>query len=158
MNIKPDERKSRNAERLALGLGWCSIALGFAEIAAPRRVARLIGAAEDGATDAVLRTMGAREIAGGLAILSHPGEARWLWTRVGGDLVGLSSLGAAFKAEHSDAGRLSATAATVLGVAALDVMAARQLSRAGVQRDSDGVRIEQAVTINRSITTGSSRR
>ena len=34
-------------ERLATGLGWFSLALGTAELAAPRTLARLIGIPDD---------------------------------------------------------------------------------------------------------------
>ena len=73
----------RGTEPLAVALGWFSIALGVAELAAPSRMARLIGARDTDTTRNTLRAFGAREIATGVAILAQPGQARWLWSRVG---------------------------------------------------------------------------
>jgi uncharacterized membrane protein len=148
-----DER----AERLAVGLGWFSVALGVAEVAAPRAVARLIGARPTDTTESTLRTFGFREIANGVAILREPERARWLWSRVGGDAVDLSFLGASLTSEDAaDRGRAIAAAAAVLGVTVLDVIAARRLS--GDQDEgrrstmsTRSVRVEQVTTINRPI-------
>ncbi|PYR57380.1 MAG: cyclase/dehydrase, partial [Acidobacteria bacterium] len=84
--------EDRNGEQLAIGLGWFSIALGLAEVAAPGRVARLIGLPEDATTRSTLRGLGAREIANGIAILSEPDNSKWVWARVGGDVMDLSLL------------------------------------------------------------------
>lgn len=143
-----------DSSRLARGLGWFSIGLGLAEVAAPRAVARLIGIREDDNTNSVLRAMGSREIANGVAILAQPNRARWLWSRVGGDMVDLSALGAAFKAEESDTRRLTAATMAVLGVTALDVLCAGKMTAGGVwDRPSRqySVRIEEVTTINRPI-------
>ena len=98
----------RSAEQLALGLGWFSIALGVAELAAPRTVARLIGVREDETTLALLRTFGARELSNGFAILAQPQEAKWLWGRVGGDALDLACLGAALGDDDTQRGRTGA--------------------------------------------------
>jgi uncharacterized membrane protein len=149
--------QERNGERLAIGLGWFSIALGLAEVAAPRSVARLIGVASDENTEPVLRAMGAREIANGVAILAQPDRARWLWSRVGGDTMDLSLLGAALGDERTQLGRLGGAIGAVLGVAALDLKAAQGLSRAsssesGTVRGQDrGVKVEKVITINKPI-------
>jgi uncharacterized membrane protein len=143
-----------DGSRLARGLGWFSIGLGLAEVAAPRAVARLIGIREDDNTNSVMRAMGSREIANGVAILAQPDRARWLWSRVGGDVVDLSALGAAFNAEDADHRRLTAATMAVLGVTALDVLCAGKMSvRGGPERASrpHGVRVEEVTTINRPI-------
>ncbi len=144
------------AERLALGLGWFSIALGVAEVVAPRSMARLIGARPNDGTDSTLRVFGAREIAAGVAILRQPDRARWLWSRVGGDAIDLSCLGSWIADEEADRGRLIAAAAAVAGVTALDILAARRVSSGAGRGGSGGVeprgvRVEQAATINRPI-------
>ena len=84
----------RAADRLALGLGCFSLALGVAEVAAPRAVARWSGVRDDDSTVALLRYLGAREIGHGLSILAQPDRARWLWSRVAGDALDLSVVGA----------------------------------------------------------------
>jgi uncharacterized membrane protein len=151
------DTQERNTETLAQGLAWFSIALGLAEVSAPRSVARLIGVPPDDSTESVLRAMGAREIANGIAILAQPDRAGWLWSRVGGDTLDLSLLGTALDNDQVDRGRLVGAIAAVLGVTALDVKCAQDLSRAGsapasmARRAQAGVRIEKAITVNRPI-------
>jgi uncharacterized membrane protein len=151
------DNQERNAQTLAQGLGLFSIALGIAEVSAPRSVARLIGIPADESTESVLRAMGAREIANGIAILAQPDRPAWLWSRVGGDTLDLSLLGTALNSEHTDRGRLAGAIAAVLGVTALDVKAAQDLSRADsamgpmARRAQSGVRIEKVITINKPI-------
>jgi uncharacterized membrane protein len=151
------DTQERNAETLAQGLAWFSIALGLAEVSAPRSVARLIGVPPDESTESVLRAMGAREIANGIAILSQPDRAGWLWSRVGGDTLDLSLLGTALGNDQADRGRLAGAIAAVLGVTALDVKCAQDLSRASqasapmARRAQAGVRIEKVITINKPI-------
>jgi uncharacterized membrane protein len=151
--MKREHYENGGARQLALGLGWFSIALGTAELLTPNGVARLIGVNPTDGTRATLRTYGAREIANGLAILAQPEEARWLWARVGGDALDLSTLGAAMGSEHTDQGRAVGAAVAVAGVAALDVMCAQALSRNGAASPSaeEGYRVVQATTINRGI-------
>ena len=50
----PVRGRATDAQRLAGGLGWFSIGLGVAGLAAPRLLARLIGAPDRGKTPAVL--------------------------------------------------------------------------------------------------------
>ena len=119
----------RSAEQLALGLGWFSIALGVAELAAPRTVARLIGVREDETTLGLLRTFGARGLSNGFAILAQPQEAKWLWGRVGGDALDLACLGAALVDDDTQRGRAALATAAVLGVTGLDAWCAQELSR-----------------------------
>src|SRR5829696_7229885 len=79
-------------ERLARALGWFSLGLGFAQIAAPGKVAQLVGVDDNDETITVMRVLGAREIASGLGILTQPKPAPWLWARVGGDAMDLALL------------------------------------------------------------------
>ena len=156
MNTGYQEYGSGRGEALALGLGWFSIALGAAEVLAPRRVARLIGIAEDETNSSVLRAMGLREIGNGMAILAQPDSAKWLWTRVGGDAVDLSLLGSAYNQDYADRTRLSAATTAVLGVTALDILCAQQLTSAARQRPygpaaDQGVRVQRVETINRPL-------
>src|SRR5688500_10173494 len=52
--------------RLARGLGWFSLALGAAELAMPRQLARGLGVPAGAKTSAIMRVLGAREILSGL--------------------------------------------------------------------------------------------
>src|SRR3954452_16294664 len=104
-----------STERLARALGWFSIALGTGELTAPSRMARLIGAPDTDATCNPLRAFGAREIASGLAILAQPDQARWLWSRAGGDALALAWLGRPMTDDGADTHRLGAAASAVAG-------------------------------------------
>lgn len=150
--MKREHYENGETRQLALGLGWFSIALGTAELLAPSSVARLIGISPTGGTVSTLRSYGAREIASGLAILAQPDEPRWLWARVGGDALDLSTLGAAMGAKDTSRGRTLGAALAVVGVTALDVMCAQALSRDdGSPRAREGYQVVQATTINRGI-------
>jgi uncharacterized membrane protein len=147
--------RERQAESLAMGLGWFSVALGLAELAAPRELSRLIGIRDDDTTISTLRACGARELANGLAILAEPDRAAWLWSRVGGDAIDLALIGAAYRRDDTD------TTVAVAGVAALDALCATWLAGAGDRdlrrlalsggRDERSVRIEHVTTINKPI-------
>ena len=126
MQRQQNDKSQDIDQRLAIGLGWFSIGLGVAEIVAPGGLARLIGLPDRSDTRNVLRTYGAREIAAGVGILSQPQAATWMWTRVAGDLLDLGTLA---KADKTDSGRTAAATAAVLGVTALDIYCAQQLTR-----------------------------
>ena len=142
----------RRGQELANGLAWFSVGLGLAELVAPESVARLIGVRTDSQTISVLRAYGAREIANGVAILSEPDRTAWMWGRVGGDAVDLLTLA---QADKTNPERTFGAALAVLGVTALDLFCARQLSdRAGRVRqrgDISEVQVTEAITIKRPI-------
>lgn len=138
----------RSVETWAVGLGWFSIALGAAELIAPRQVARLIGVSPRPQTANLLRAYGARELATGIAILSYPNEARWLWSRVGGDAVDLVTLGGMVADPSTDGRRVSLATAAVMGVTVLDIMCARRLSSGDDQEFTVEVGDEQATTVH----------
>jgi uncharacterized membrane protein len=146
-----DRGRNENQQRLANGLGWLSIGLGVAEIAAPGQLARLIGVPDTGRKRTLLRAYGLREVAAGIGILSQPRPAGWLWGRVAGDMLDLATLGSALASESSDRGKLAAATAAVAGVTALDIYCGAQLSRRaeGMAFDKH-VRVRKAIIINRS--------
>jgi uncharacterized membrane protein len=114
---------------LANGLGWFSIGLGVAEIAAPGSVARFIGVRDDDDNRAVLRTCGVREIASGVAILSQPNPTSALWGRVAGDVMDLFLLGTAAGSPTARREKLALATGMVAGVTLLDVIGSIQHSR-----------------------------
>ena len=120
------ERDDGSAERLATALGWFSIGLGLAEVLAPKGLAKLIGVRDD--YPVLFRILGLREIASGVGILTQPKPAGWLWSRVAGDALDLSLLCAALNSDDSDRARIGMATAAVIGVTALDVLNAQQLS------------------------------
>lgn len=149
-------------ESLAVGLGWLSLAIGVAELAAPQHVARAIGIAPNERTLTALRASGAREVAAGLAILSQPENPTWLWSRVAGDALDLATLAGTISSPGTDTRRAVLATAAVLGRTALDVLCARQLSAPHHGHDAYGraadgrlqtardrrVRVSESITIN----------
>src|SRR3954449_272914 len=93
----PDTRYAPGL-RLARGLGWFSIGLGLAEFLAPHLMADLTGVPHP----RLLQVYGLREIACGVGILSSTRPAGWLWGRVAGDALDLSTLGAALAQADSE--------------------------------------------------------
>jgi uncharacterized membrane protein len=137
--------------RLVDGLAVFSIGLGTTQIARPDLVNRLVGATDDGRSRAVQRWLGgAREVGVGLGIESRRRPELWLWSRVAGDVVDLSMLGAvlAGPGRPMPARRRAAAAiAAVLGVTAADVLAAVRLTRASDAPEADPLAVEAAARI-----------
>jgi uncharacterized membrane protein len=138
-------------ESWARALGWFSIGLGLAQIAAPRAMARLIGIPDDRSSRNTMLALGLREMTSGVGILSQPQSSTWLWSRVGGDLMDLALLGRALGSDRTDRGRLAAATAAVAGVTLLDVVASRRVSGdgaiTGAPRETQPV--TKSLTINR---------
>ncbi|MDX6467735.1 MAG: hypothetical protein QOI27_2775, partial [Gaiellaceae bacterium] len=85
--------RARDKDPLAQFLGWFSLALGTAQVSAPRAMCKLIGAQGNGSSPRVMRAMGVREITQGVGILVRPRPTGWLWSRVAGDALDLALLG-----------------------------------------------------------------
>lgn len=146
-NGRPD------GEGLATGLGWFSLALGIAQIAAPGGVARMIGVRDTGRSRAMMRMIGVRELASGVGLLSQSRTSDWALARAAGDVMDLTLLGSAFGSERGRRGRTAAAAAAVLGVAALDLVAGKELrdeAVTGRRARPRGIRVQRAITVNRS--------
>lgn len=112
--------------QLARGLGWFSLGLGVAEVIAPGSIARLVGARNH---EWLTRSYGLRELAAGAGILSNRKPAAWLWSRVAGDIVDLTSLGLALKSRRNKRRRTLFGIASVAGVTALDVKCALHMTQ-----------------------------
>lgn len=123
------DREYPSVDPLARALGYFSLVLGAAELAAPVAMARLIGTSDDQRTVSVVRAMGARELGHGVAILTNPGAAGPLWSRVAGDIADIGLLGSAYGAGYANKRRMLVAGAAVLGLTAFDVICARRLSR-----------------------------
>jgi uncharacterized membrane protein len=114
-------------EALAKGLGAFSIALGLAEVLAPRALSSLIGIRP---RPILLRLLGLREIASPLAIFAQGRKpAGALWSRVAGDAIDLSLLGGALASSGTRRGRALFATANVCGVTALDVVGAVRFTK-----------------------------
>jgi uncharacterized membrane protein len=148
-------RHRGDGETLASGLGWFSLALGIAQIAAPGSLAHLIGVRNTARSRALMRVIGVREVAAGVGILSQSRTSDWAWARVAGDVMDLTLLGSALTADDARRGRTAAATAAVLGVAALDVLAGQELERdsatgtATRRPGARGIRVMKSITVNR---------
>ena len=138
-------------QALACGLGIFSIAIGVAELVAPRWIAGFAGAR---ISPNMMRAFGLREIPTGVGLVRASKRGAWLWGRVAGDALDIASV------------RNPAAIAALAGVTALDVAAAsavtreenrpRQIfdysSRSGFSRPIDQVR--GVARIKKERTTG----
>jgi uncharacterized membrane protein len=130
-------------KKLAKGLGWFSIGLGMTELLAPGVIAKISGVPNS--RPGLIRLYGLREIAAGIAIFSQKEPAAGLWSRVAGDALDLASLGMAFTSPDAKRGRVAFATANVLAVTALDLIAAKQLSRG-----NPGVHAKASCIVNKS--------
>src|SRR5262245_26565373 len=129
--------------RLAKGLGWFSVGVGVAELVAPRAVAKLIGVSGDTATHLTLRALGTHKIASGVAILSRPGRARPVWSRLIGDAIDIALLGVALRTCTRARSRVIGTLAGIAALTAVDVLLVRKFARATEM-------VTRTITISRS--------
>jgi hypothetical protein len=118
-NPVPQRSDPKEADAMARALGWFSIGLGLAETLFPGTILRATGSQ---GSKTVVRTYGMREIANGLGILSAKDPTPWIWARVGGDAMDISSLAAR---GGGSGGALAFMA--VAGVTALDIICAQNL-------------------------------
>ena len=123
-----DSREPSPTVRLAKGLGWFSVGLGLAEVAAPGALAHLIGVRSRPQTRTLLRAYGLRELAAGVGILTQSRQETWIWARVAGDALDLATLAWALGSSHTSRWKAGAATAAVVGVTALDVMCGQELS------------------------------
>jgi hypothetical protein len=115
----------QTAQSLAQGLGWFSIALGLTEMLAPRSLTRSLGMEGH---ETLVQAYGLREIATGVGILSSQQPAPWMWGRVGGDALDISSLMPALSDENPQKQNAALALAAVAGVTVLDIVCAQALS------------------------------
>ena len=119
------KREERPEGQLARGLGWFSIAVGVAQVLAPRTVGRLTGMP---IPPALMMLCGLREVACGIGILTQPKVLPWMNGRIAGDALDLAGLAAGFAIPGLDRKRLAFAGAAVAGITALDVYCARDLA------------------------------
>jgi hypothetical protein len=109
------------ADRLGKALGWFSFGLGLAELIAPRQITRALGME---GKEALVRAYGAREIGAGILCLSID-KPLGLWNRVAGDGIDIATLLTGMKSDNPKRDKVMIAIAVVLGVTALDVLAAQ---------------------------------
>ena len=122
-----------NGHRSARALGWFSLGLGLAEVAAPRALARLLGARP---RPTLTRTAyGLRELAVGAGLLATDRPRPWVWARVAGDALDLATLAAIARRPDARGGAVALAIGSVAAVTALDVRTALALGG----HETDGV-------------------
>jgi hypothetical protein len=123
--IEPVHHRSTRASTnmMAQGLGLFGLALGVAELLAPRQLAQAL---DIEGQERLLQLYGLREIGTGLGILASRNKAPWLWGRVAGDVLDLATLGAAIGASRRK-GAVVMAIGSVAMVTALDIACARAL-------------------------------
>jgi len=109
------------ADRLGKALGWFSFGLGLAELLAPKQITRALGME---GKEALVRAYGAREIGAGILCLSID-KPLGLWNRVAGDGIDVATLLTGMKSDNPKRDNVMIALAIVLGVTALDVLAAQ---------------------------------
>jgi hypothetical protein len=120
-------RSQSTADRLASNLGYFSLALGAAEVIAPRAICRALGLR---GLEAVVRAYGAREIANGMAILTSHDPEPWVWARVAGDLADVATVATGLRPDNGKRDNNVLAIAGLLAVTAIDVACAKSLASA----------------------------
>jgi uncharacterized membrane protein len=119
-----------DVRRRGRGLGWLSLGLGLAQLAAPGTVRRISGVDDCVASRTMVPLVGARELVHAAGLLTSRRLGAWAWTRVAGDAMDLASLGLAIARRGGRRRRrLAGATAVVAGITVVDVMTAVQAMR-----------------------------
>ncbi|MER8523770.1 hypothetical protein NKI48_31580 [Mesorhizobium sp. M0644] len=112
------------SDMLASKLGWFSIALGVAELAASQRIARALGMR---GRESIIRAYGAREVSSGILSLSVDKQAG-LWSRVAGDALDIATLLPAFRRDNPKRDNVGLALVLIAGVTLIDWLSAQKVS------------------------------
>ncbi len=112
-------------ERLIRGIGWISVAMGFAALA-PRRASRLFGL---GNRPWLMRAIGARDLVIGLGLLSGRSRSRWLRIQALADAIDATFVALSLRSGAVAPGRGVAWLAFALGSGVFGWREARQLAQ-----------------------------
>jgi uncharacterized membrane protein len=158
---RSEEQMQRTDKKLARFLGVLSLGLGVPQALVPDRFLRFVGVHGDEPRRfwrrarkhdrAVLwtRLVGVRELVAAVALLSRPRPVGWLWARVAGDVKDLVLLASSLP-KAADRRKVVAAHGAVVGVAALDVLAAASMSRTKPDDSDDPTHVTAAITVARS--------
>jgi uncharacterized membrane protein len=141
-------RRQNGSDALPVALGWFSIGLGLAELLMPKKVAHAAGV---NGSPALMRSLGARELAAGAGILRNRQQSAWLWSRVAGDVMDMALLGMAARSPEARRKRVALAAAVVAGVAVADVMASMRQQRSATQITNGTVHFSKTISVNKPV-------
>jgi hypothetical protein len=131
MGATQDEVTQDEVQRRGRGLGWMSLGLGVAQLAAPDTVRRLSGVDDSATSRAVVPLVGVRELVHAAGLLTSRRKGVWAWTRVAGDAMDLTSLAVAIAHRGGRRRRrLLAVTGAIAGITVVDVLTAVQATRA----------------------------
>src|SRR3954454_9431178 len=117
-------------QRRERGLGWMSLGLGVAQLAAPGAVRRISGVDDSPTSRTVVPLVGARELVHADGLLTSRRKGVWAWTRVVGDAMDLTSLGMAIAHRGGRRRRrLVGVTGAVVGITVVDLLIAVQATR-----------------------------
>lgn len=139
------EPGSNGSDRMSRAIGWSSLGIGTAQLAAPSAIAGAIGLLPGTRVAAATRVMGLANLAIGTGIIMRPQLGSRMWARFAGDALGLGLLVWALRGERASGRRLAGALAASAGLLAIDALAARRLKRAHQRRAP----LVFAVTINK---------
>jgi uncharacterized membrane protein len=140
------ELTSQSHGSVAGYLGWLSVGLGLAALLAPRKMGEITGLDD---REGLIRTVGVRELASGVGLLTHSPKAPWLWSRVVGDAMDLAVLGLAYAGSRHGRSRAIGAAAVVAAIAAADVAASlRESQRAA--RVAPDIYFDRTIIVNKT--------
>jgi hypothetical protein len=125
------QARQDEVQRRGRGLGWMSLGLGVAQLAAPDLIRRISGVDDSATSRTVVPLVGARELVHAAGLLTSRRKGILAWTRVMGDAMDLTSLGMAIAHRGGRRRRrLIAVTGAIAGITALDLLTAVQATRA----------------------------
>jgi uncharacterized membrane protein len=140
---RPTAPRNPQAAVIARGLGWFSVALGVAQLLAPRAVCRVAGVPY---APTLTRLCGARELACGIGILTQADPQPWLKARIAGDVIDLAGLAGTVPLRDSNGGRLAVSFGVAAGITSLDLYCARELADT---RKPSPIHVRTTIAVNR---------
>ena len=124
------QARQDEVQRRGRALGWLSLGLGVAQLAAPDAVRRISGVDDSATSRTVVPLVGVRELVHAAGLLRSRRKNVWAWTRVVGDAMDLTSLGVAIAHRGGRRRRrLVAVTGAIVGITVVDLLTAVQATR-----------------------------